>query len=93
MSRFFGSPLSRSLARRSVRPLCLEDETTVYVCVCVKVRGGGSKIAISAAAIPLPFSTIRSLQSFQGSSSSFSFDFLKSLYVLDIVRRRFSFMC
>jgi hypothetical protein len=89
LSQFFGSPL----ARPSVRPPFVSGRRDYCLRVCVKARGGGSKIAISAAAIPLPFSTIRSLQSFQGSSSSVWFDFLKILYLLDIVRGRFSFVC
>jgi len=87
---------SCSLARSPVGPsaLCVWKTRLPFTCVCVKARGGESNIAISAAAIPLPFSTIRSLQSFQGSFSSVWFDFLKILYVLDNnVRRQFSFMC
>ncbi len=92
-SRSSARSSARSLARPSVRPPFVSGRRSYCLCVCVKARGGGSNIAISAAAIPLPFFTIRSLQSFPGFSSSVWFDFLKILYVLDIMRRRFSFMC
>jgi hypothetical protein len=91
LSRFFGSPLARSLARSPVVLSALCVWKTRLLFTWRRARGGGSKIAISAAAIPLPFPTIRSLQSFQGSSSSVWFDFLKILYVLDIVRRLIQF--